>query len=840
MFMMIGRTQQRYPKRETTLRDTRPDELPETIATPIPHGEHDSFSRRQSKRFRLACDMKKLILPLSIWVLCAVFASPALAVDSGAELLKPEEAFQLTTQLKETNTIVARWKIADGYYLYRSKIAFQSDTPGYRLDSAKLPKGRIKHDEFFGDVEIYRNAVQAELPVSRAPDSGTTLQLTVTYQGCADRGICYPPTPHTVSLSFPPMAPKSTASPSASPLNFLTQLTGKPSGPVDDFLEPDQAFQFQVEVKNPHTLTARWQVVAGYYLYRDKIKLDLDDHKTVAFGPISWAESKVKHDEFFGDTAIYDQDFEIDLPLTRKSQSETPVSLKASYQGCAEAGICYPPIHKTVKLVLPPTEQSASKNPSTPPSDSTHTLYSAKTPSAHLPAALSPGSSQKQSESYKSEQDRIAETLATGTTWITLISFFGFGLMLAFTPCVFPMIPILSGIIIGQGKGITTAKAFSLSLVYVLAVAFTYALAGVVVGLSGENIQAWFQNPWVLSAFAAIFVLLALSMFGFYELQMPNALQTRLATISNQQQGGTLVGVAIMGLLSALIVGPCVTAPLIGALIYIADSGDALLGGLALFTLSLGMGTPLLIIGTSAGKILPKAGAWMDTAKAVFGVLLLGIAIWLLERILPIEAIMVASGALLIVSAIYMGAVDSIMSGASGWLRFWKGVGLVMLLYGALLLVGAASGSKSMLQPLRGLMVAGTPIPHHALKFKRIKGVEGLEHALSGAHQQQKPLVLDLYADWCVSCKEMEAYTFSDPKVQAALSASILVQSDVTQNDPEDQGLLKALGLFGPPAILFHAPDGQERRAYRVVGYMPAEQFSQHAARALANDARAE
>lgn len=767
-----------------------------------------------------------------------VFASLTLAVDTDAELLKPEEAFKLTTQLKGTNTIVAQWKIADGYYLYRNRISFQSATPGYRLESAKLPKGRIKHDEFFGDVEIYRKAVQAELPVSRAPDSGTTLQLTVSYQGCADSGICYPPSPKTVSLSFPPTVSKPTAATPTSPLTVLGRLASNLSGgATDDFLKPDQAFQFHVEIKNPHTLMARWRVAANYYLYRDRIKLDIDDHTGVTLGSISWAESKIKHDEFFGDTAIYDQDFEIEIPLIRNNQSEIPLSLKASYQGCAEAGICYPPINKTAKLVLPPTEPPASETPSPPPSDSTRTLNS---PSSNLQAAVSSGPSQKRSESYISEQDRIAETLAAGTTWFTLFSFFGFGLMLSFTPCVFPMIPILSGIIVGQGKTITTAKAFSLSLVYVLAMAFTYALAGVLVGLSGENVQAWLQNPWVLSAFAAIFVLLALSMFGFYELQMPTALQTRLTKISNHQQGGTLVGVAIMGLLSALIVGPCVTAPLIGALIYIADSGDALLGGLALFTLSLGMGTPLLIIGTSAGKILPKAGAWMDTAKAVFGVLLLGVAIWLLERILPIDAIMVASGALLIVSAIYMGAVDSIKPGSSGWLRFWKGVGLVMLLYGALLVVGAAAGSKSMLQPLRGLMAEDTSTNHPELKFERIKGLQGLNLALNKAHQQQKPLMLDLYADWCVSCKEMEAYTFSNPEVQTALSEVILVQSDVTQNDPADQELLQSLGLFGPPAILFHTPDGQERRAYRVVGYMPAEQFSRHAARALAHDPQTE
>ncbi|MCP4410890.1 MAG: thioredoxin fold domain-containing protein, partial [Gammaproteobacteria bacterium] len=307
----------------------------------------------------------------------------------------------------------------------------------------------------------------------------------------------------------------------------------------------------------------------------------------------------------------------------------------------------------------------------------------------------------------------------------------------------------------------------------------------------------------------------------------------------NHQQRGTLAGVAIMGFLSALIVGPCVTAPLIGALIYIADTGNALLGGVALFALSMGMGAPLLVIGTSAGKLLPKVGPWMEATKAVFGVLLLGVGIWLLERILPIETIMVLTGVLLIVSAIYMGAIDTIKQETSGWFRLWKGMGLVILIYGALLLVGAAAGSKSILQPLKGIVMASsaTSLNQHGLEFERIKGMPGLKSALDRASQAQQPLMLDLYADWCIRCKEMEAYTFTDAKVQAALNNVILVQADVTRNDEADQQLLKELGLFGPPAILFYTDSGQERRPYRVVGFMPAEQFSQHAVKALNGDA---
>ena len=759
--------------------------------------------------------------------LCLLLPGLNLAGDVGENLLEPEKAFKLTSQLTASNTLIVRWKIAEGYYIYRNKIAFKSETPGYYIDQVNLPEGKIKHDEFFGDVEIYRNEVRVELPVSREPGAEPTLKLKAISRGCADIGVCYPPLTQLISFTFP--AEVATTPTKSNPLSSLTDLLGNLGGGTNEFLEPDQAFKLNVDIKDSHTLVARWSIVEGYYLYRDKIAFALEDNDSIKLGPVSLANGKVKHDEFFGEVEIYDQSLEVNLPIERANEAESRITLETSYQGCANAGICYPPISKTVNLVLPPSGTTGQRNSKVVSNNATSEVNSAANTLSSPPLS--------DSESFKSEQDRIAETLVSGTTWLTVITFFGFGLMLALTPCVFPMIPILSGIIVGQGKSLTASKAFSLSLIYVLAMAITYTVAGVLVGLSGENVQAWFQNPWILSSFAIIFGLLALSMFGFYELQMPNAIQSRLTQISNHQRGGTLIGVAIMGFLSALIIGPCVTAPLIGALIYIADTGDAILGGLALFALSLGMGTPLLIIGASAGKLLPKAGPWMDTIKAVFGVLLLGVGIWLLERILPMQAIMVATSALLIISAIYMGAVDTPKQGGSGWFRLWKGVGLIMLLYGVVLLVGAAAGSKSMLQPLKGLVASTIPSTQTGLKFERIKGMEGLNAALARARQQKKPLMLDLYADWCNSCKEFEAYTFTDSQVQAALSDVILVQSDVTHNDESDRGLLKTLGVFGPPAILFYAWDGREQRAYRVVGFMPADKFRKHIERVLRGDA---
>ena len=424
---------------------------------------------------------------------------------------------------------------------------------------------------------------------------------------------------------------------------------------------------------------------------------------------------------------------------------------------------------------------------------------------------------------------------------MTSLLLFGVGLLLAFTPCVFPMIPILSGIIVGQGSGLTTRRAFVLSLTYVLAMSVTYTIAGVVAGLFGANLQAALQNPWVLSSFALVFVLLALSMFGLYDLQLPSSWQSRLTELSNRQRGGTLVGVAVMGLLSALIVGPCVAPPLAGVLIYIGQTGDPWLGGLALFSLSLGMGAPLVVVGTLEGRFLPRAGGWMNAVKAVFGVTLLGVAVFLLERVLPGWVALLLWSALFMVSAVYLGALEPVSHFTSGLRHLWKGLGLLLLVYGVILMVAAASGGHDVLRPLQGLgwggsgsSAASAPGGGHAgLAFERVKGVAGLGAQLERAKAQGRPVMLDFYADWCVACKELEKYTFAENDVRQTLAGAVLLQADVTANDAEDQALLKSLGLIGPPAILFFGPDGVERRGYRLVGFKPAAEFQPHAARAL-------
>jgi thiol:disulfide interchange protein DsbD len=453
-------------------------------------------------------------------------------------------------------------------------------------------------------------------------------------------------------------------------------------------------------------------------------------------------------------------------------------------------------------------------------------------PDSGSPAATSAGISPA------TEQDDIVRVLQeSDLTWVMLF-FFGAGVLLAFTACMYPMIPILSSIIVSHGKNITATKGFLLSFVYVQALALTYAVVGVVSAQAGAGVQAFFQNPWILGVFALIFVGLALSMFGFYNLQLPAFLQTRLSETSNRQKGGSVFGVAVMGMLSALIVGPCAGPVLIGALIYTSQSGDYLTGALAMFALGNGMGAPLLLLGATGGKFLPRAGGWMNTVKCVFGVILLGVAILLLERILPGPVTLMLWALLLIVPAIYMGTLDSLPEGASGWRKLWKGLGAAMLVYGMILILGAATGARDPFNPLRNLTSAitnstgGSFTPSH-LAFQRIKSIGDFNAALAASSNQGKPLMLDFYADWCTYCIAMEDYTFSDQRVQAALANTTLIQADVTANDETDLALLNHFNLFAPPAILFFGPDGHERRNYRLIGFKDADEFLRHLEQAI-------
>ncbi len=595
-----------------------------------------------------------------------------------------------------------------------------------------------------------------------------------------------------------------------------------------ELLPPDEAFKISVEVRDGQTLVANLTPAKDYYLYRDKIVFESKETDT-AIEKISLPPGKKKEDQTFGATEVYYEPIQAIITLKRdQSASEQSLTLAATYQGCNEpVGVCYAPIHKAIDLTLPAVKAAigavanAVSTPATAaPVDNATTLF--QTPPSSGPRI--------ETEAYK-----IDQMFKTGDFWLILTGFFGIGLLLAFTPCVFPMFPILSGIIANRGQNVTKMHGFILALAYVLGMAITYAIAGVAAGLSGSMLSAALQNAWVLGTFAVIFVLLSFSMFGFYDLQLPGTLQTKLSEEASQLKGGQLTGVFGMGALSALIVGPCVAAPLAGALLYISQTRDVVLGGSALFMMALGMGVPLLILGASAGALLPKTGAWMESVKKFFGVLLLGVAIWLISPVINEVIHMLLWAALLIISAIYLHAIDPLPERASGLRKFLKGVGVIALLVGIALLIGVLSGSRDVLQPLskigvaksdsvNGMGTADTGTTSYAsLPFRRVKNIEALNEIIQESSDQY--LMIKVTADWCVSCKEMERFTLSDAQVHARLKDVVLLKIDVTEGNADDMALLKRFKLFGPPGILFIDKQGNDIPDVRVIGFLNKNDF---------------
>ena len=733
-------------------------------------------------------------------------------ISHAQEFLDPEEAFKFTARAIDAQTIEASWKIADGYYLYKDKFKFA--LTGARLGTAQYPAGKIKDDPTFGSVEIYKKSVTIRLPVSREPGGALAVNLQATFQGCAEGGVCYMPVTSTAPLKLAALtAPKgasealsgaaaqSSSAQSSSALAGLRSLAGNDG--TADLLPPDQAFKANARLKDRQTLAVSYDVAKDYYLYRDKLKFVVKSPKDVATGKVSTPAPDVKEDPTFGRTEVYHKDFAAEVALSRPLKDGEELVVDAQYQGCSELGVCYPPTTQSFTLV-----STAAGN--------AETLTS-------LPDAAAPADA--------GDAGSIEKTLNKGGLWVAIVAFFGFGLALSLTPCVFPMIPILSGIIAGQ-KNVTHASGFFLSLAYVLGMAITYAIIGVIAAQSGTLLSNALQNPVALGFGAAIFVALALSMFGFYDIQLPSALQSKLSETSNKLHGGHFTGVFGMGTLSALIVGPCVAPPLAAALAYIAQTGDSLKGGLSLFFLALGMGVPLLAVGLSAGTLMLKAGVCMNGVKYFFGVAMLGVAIWLISPFLPPWMVMALWSALLIISAVYLHALDTLPAPAKGWQKFWKGVGVVLLIAGVGLLLGALGGSRDILQPLtvyQGVMAGpagATPVAAQAaaLPFEKVKNGAELDERLARAKAAGKPVMMDFYADWCVSCKEMEKFTFSDARVQARLKDAVLLKVDVTANTPQDKELLKRFNLFGPPGLIFWNAQGQQSD-YKVIGYEPADKF---------------
>ncbi len=596
----------------------------------------------------------------------------------------------------------------------------------------------------------------------------------------------------------------SAAASSDGPLNRIKRLFSS----EPELLPPDQAFIVKLRAADENTLIASFAPVKGYYLYRERLQFRVLEPQGMQVARTSMPDGIIKADPTFGNVEVYTSPFEVRIHLARDAAAPLEGRLMYGYQGCAESGVCYPPEEKEFAFTLTAAAADGADNVGMSGTEST-AAASADSASSLLSGWLDP--------------DRSADLFAGGSVLWLIAAFFGFGLLLSLTPCVWPMIPILSGIIAGQGKDLGKGKALLLSSAYVLGMAVVYAIAGVAAGLSGSLLSAALQTPWVLGGMALVFIALALAMFGVYELQMPAFLQSRLAGASNRISKRTVFSVFAMGGVSAIIVGPCVAAPLAGALLYISQTQDVVLGGVALFAMALGQGVPLLLVGTSLGGVLPRAGAWMDKIKVFLGILLLGAALWMVSPFLPLALIMGLTGALLIFYAIYLRAFDALPVEAGGVARAGKGLGMMTLLIGAMYLVGAFSGSRDFFQPLAGLGGAKNQQVATALPFQRVASVEELQTILD--QNAGRYVMLDFYADWCVSCKEMERFTFSDQAVQTKLQNVLLLKADVTANNAQDKGLLARFGLFGPPGIIFFDAEGQEIKARRVVGFMAANRF---------------
>jgi len=595
------------------------------------------------------------------------------------------------------------------------------------------------------------------------------------------------------------------------------------------FLMPEEAFKPRITQIDPQTLGVEIDLGDKIYVYADKIKVeDADSNDGIDFKSVEMTGKSVDHE---GDK-VYESSpaIRIKLSSSKEMSGNQKVGVKLSFQGCSAAGLCYEPQESTLTLTIDSGKLVSKEGETTDgsilkvPVMDTAVAVKTESSAAMDTAALTDVASAPK----ESETDQIANVIKGGSLWFILLSFFGFGLLLALTPCVFPMIPIISSVIVAQGAGLGTKRAFFLSLVYVLSMAVAYTIAGVLAGLFGANLQAAFQTPWIITLFSLIFVVLAMSMFDLFELQIPNIIQSRISQISGQRGG--VIGVAIMGFLSALIVGPCVAAPLAGALIYIGQTGDAFLGGAALFALSIGMGVPLLAVGTTAGKFMPKPGTWMDTVKSIFGVMLIGVSIWMISRIIDENISMMLWGALAVFVAINIGALEPIRGRCIRCGRAnKKALGIIILLYGMSLLLGGMSGAKNPLHPLDPFIPskgAVQTLPQGHKNFERITSVEELDAIL--AKNKGKKVMVDFYADWCTACKELEEKTFSDENVKTAMDQFVLVQVNLTANDDAAKAISSQYGIFGPPAILFFDEKGTHMKSDDIVGFKEPKEFLNH------------
>lgn len=559
-------------------------------------------------------------------------------------------------------------------------------------------------------------------------------------------------------------------------------------------LPAEEVFKVNAKKIDPNTFIIQWQIKPNYFLYSNRISITPEPNTNIHLGTLRFPPTENKVDKQGKVFTVYRNQLSLPIGILGEKPGETLVNVR--YQGCSDDGFCYPPEIKKIKITIDQKLALSAVNLEEP-----------------LP-------NEPISQNAQTSSDSEIVELFNHHNWaMILVLFYGFGLLLSFTPCILPMVPVLSGIIIGHGKEVTTKKAFLLSISYVLSMSVTYAIAGAMVALVGANIQISMQSPWIISLFSLIFVLLALSMFGFYEFKLPNSWQEKIAGTSQTQRGGHYIGAAIMGCLSTLILSPCVTAPLIGVLTYIGKTGNVLFGSVTLFILSLGMGTPLLLIGTSASKWLPEAGSWMLSVKAFFGILFIAVAIYLMGRILPNHITMGLWSTLLIFSGIYSGALTYSTTHVE---KFCQGLGIILLGYGLLILIGTSMGETNPLQPLSNLRAA-SEMSTIRIDTPKEHDVSSIERAINEAHG--KPVMLDFYADWCASCKMMEATTFKDPEVQRTLSHFVLIKIDVTANNPQNKEIMNHFHVIAPPTFIFFNSHGQELNNHRIVGELGAKEF---------------
>jgi len=686
------------------------------------------------------------------------------------------------------------WAVEDGAYMYRDEFRFAVSDAAIVLGEAVLPDGEVHNDEFFGEQVVYRGNFYVRIPYTVEGAKPESLALTIDSRGCLDSGYCYMPQSWTETVGLKKAGSEKKQS--------FASLSGNS---IDKALPADKVFIPDAFAVDGNTIEFGIRLLPDYYLYKSKISVrSLNDNAKA--GQLDLPKGKVKTDEWLGEQEVYFDEVFGKVAIARATPEAMDLEIELNYQGCKVDGICYLPVSKVLTVSLPVA---------------TTTTDLSKIPDPSLPV---------------SEQARLAQIITGSSIWVAAGLFFLAGLGLAFTPCVLPMVPILSGIIAGDGDDVSSMRGFTLALSYVMGMAIVYTGAGIAAAALGLQLQATFNQPWILVLFAGLFVILALGMFSAYDMQMPSSIQSKLSGVSGNQKSGTMIGAFVMGALSSLIVTACVAPALIAALTVIAQTGDMLRGGSALFAMSLGMGAPLLAVGAAQGKFLPKAGGWMVAVKNAFGFMMLGLAIWMLSRILPGTVTMLLWAILIFMSGVFLGGLTTLTSESGVKQKLGKGFGFLAIIYGVILLLGSLTGGSNPLQPLASVNVGSSTAvaeAEHELPFQRIKSVDDLDREIAAAASNGKTVLLDFYADWCVSCKEMEAYTFVDADVQAALSNTVWLQADVTANDATDKVLLERFGVFGPPTIIFFGSDGEQRHGYEVVGYMKAPDFAKHVRQAF-------